>query len=175
MFVTFHSIFLLVCYFLLLNLPPSFLLYLLNQYCFSCPNGSPIPLTVCLHLVWAVHSLSIGQPLPFPGCMLATYATGQPLGPMLALSSWQSPAFCQPSFCLFCVILSPVSQSIHFTLLSFVSLSLVFLAACCLHSPLPVTYFWMNFTKHKRVGKEHTLLISTLCVSLLFPVFFVAR
>lgn len=46
---------------------------------------------------------------------------------------------------------------------------------CCLPfgQSLPVTCFWVNFTKHKPVGKEHTLLISTLCS--LFPVFFVGR
>lgn len=137
-FSQYHSIFL-VCYFLLLNLPPSFLLCLQNQCCLSCPNGSPPPLTHCLFTPCML--------CPFPFCWLAftiprVYARclccWLAAGPCaLPFSSWQSLLFVTQAFA-FSVSSSEPRYPVYTSLLCFTVSSV----PCCplLDSPLPVTF-----------------------------------
>lgn len=95
--------------------------------------------------------------------MLTAYAAYQLPGRPYDLPNPGNHCFYHPSFCLFCVVLSPMSQGVHFTLLSFVSLSLATLSTRFLDSPLPAPCFWVNFTKLKLLGKEQALLSTPWC------------
>lgn len=104
-----------------------------------------------------------------PGCMLAM-CCGSATGPYALSFILAITAFCHPCFCLFC---HPLTSEPLYTSVLCLTVSSV---PCCLTfgQSLPVTCFWVNFTKHKPLGKEHSVLLSTLCV-LLCPVFFVGR